>query len=90
MPFGSPHATLSALLNRYQAKGNVKAALAMLKKILPVVWQHIHFLEHYAFRDKRDPVDVEDLLTNIFLLKTVNSRRYPDFTGFGHRRFDSS
>ena len=58
---------LSVLLDRYRAEGNVKA-LAMLKKILPVVWQHIHFLEHYAFRDKRDPVDIEALLANIFLL----------------------
>ena len=40
----------------------------MLKKILPVVWQHIHFLGHYAFRDKRGPIDVEALLANIFLL----------------------
>lgn len=58
---------LSALLDRYQAEGNAKA-LAMLKKISPVAWQHIHFLGHYAFRDKRDPIDVEDLLANIFLL----------------------
>ena len=79
---------LSTLMNRYQAEGNVKA-LAMLKKILPMVWQHIHFLEHYACRDKRDPIDVEALLANIFLLKTVNLKRYPNFTGFGHRLFDS-
>ena len=41
---------LSALLDLYQAEGNAKA-LAMLKKISPVAWQHIHFLGHYAFRD---------------------------------------
>lgn len=58
---------LSALLDRYQAEGNAKA-LAMLKKISPVAWQHIHFLGHYAFLDKRDPIDVEALLENIFLL----------------------
>ncbi|MBC7488645.1 MAG: Tn3 family transposase [Glaciimonas sp.] len=58
---------LSALLDRYQAEGNAKA-LAMLKKISPVVWQHIHFLEHYSFHDKRDPTDVDALLKNIFLL----------------------
>ena len=58
---------LSALLDRYQAEGNTRA-LAMLRKISPVAWQHIHFLGHYAFRDKHDPIDVEALLANIFLL----------------------
>ena len=60
-------ALLSTLLDQYQAEGNVEA-LGMLKKILPVVWQHIHFLEHYAFRDKHDPINVEALLANISLL----------------------
>ena len=58
---------LSALLDQYQAESNVKA-LAMLKEILPVLTQHIHFLEHFAFRDKRGPIDAEALLANIFLL----------------------
>jgi len=34
---------LSALLDRYQATGNLKA-LDLLKRISPVAWQHIHFL----------------------------------------------
>jgi hypothetical protein len=39
---------LSGILNRYQAVGNQKA-LELLMRISPVAWQHIHFLEHYAF-----------------------------------------
>jgi len=58
---------LSALLDRYQEEGNAKA-LAMFKKISPVAWQHIHFLGHYAFRNKHDPIDLESLLENVFLL----------------------
>ena len=42
---------LSTLLDRFQAVGDLKA-LAKLKKISPVAWQHTHFLGHYAFRDK--------------------------------------
>ena len=55
---------LSALLDRYQAEGNAKA-LALLKKISPVAWQHIHFLGHYAFRDNHNPIDLDSLLANI-------------------------
>jgi hypothetical protein len=36
---------------RYQANGDQKA-LDLLRRISPAVWQHIHFLGHYAFRDK--------------------------------------
>lgn len=58
---------LSALLDRYQAAGNEKA-LKMLKKISPVAWQHIHFSGHYAFRDKHDPIDLDSLLANVFVM----------------------
>jgi hypothetical protein len=27
-----------------------------------VAWQHIHFLGHYAFRDKQHPIDLEAIL----------------------------
>jgi hypothetical protein len=52
---------LSGILNRYQAAGN-QNALELLKRISPVAWQHIHFLGHYAFRDKRHPIDLEAIL----------------------------
>ncbi len=58
---------LSGLLNRYQGEGNQKA-LDLLKRISPVAWQHIHFLGHYAFRDKQNPIDLEALLASVNLL----------------------
>ena len=58
---------LSTLLDRYQAEGNAKA-LAKLKKISPVAWQHIHFLGHYAFRDRHNKIDLDALLANVPML----------------------
>ena len=55
---------LSGLLKRYQAEGNQKA-LDLLKRISPVAWQHIHFLGHYAFRDRKNPIDLEAILAGI-------------------------
>ena len=57
---------LSGILNRYQAAGNRKA-LELLKQISPVAWQHIHFLGHYAFRDKQHPIDLEAILACVNL-----------------------
>jgi TnpA family transposase len=57
---------LSKLLDRYQAAGNQKA-LDLLKKISPVAWRHIHFLGHYAFRDNKNPIDLEAMLAGIRL-----------------------
>src|ERR1022692_3076197 len=36
--------------------------------ISPVAWQHIHFLGHYAFRDKQHPIDLEAILESVKLL----------------------
>ena len=57
---------LSILLERYRATDNQKA-LALLKKISPVAWQHIYFLGHYTFRDNTHPIDLDALLANIVL-----------------------
>lgn len=57
---------LSGILNRYQAASNQKA-LELLKRISPVAWQHIHFLGHYAFRDKQHPIDLEAILACVNL-----------------------
>jgi len=58
---------LSGLLTRYQAENNQKA-LDRLKRISPVAWQHIHFLGHYAFRDKQNPIDLDAILASFVLL----------------------
>jgi hypothetical protein len=57
---------LSGILNRYQAEGNQKA-LELLMRISPIAWQHIHFLGHYAFRDKQHPIDFEAILACVNL-----------------------
>lgn len=58
---------LSALLDRHQAAGNLKA-IALLKRISPVAWQHIHFLGQYTFRSHAHPIDLEALLAGINLI----------------------
>jgi TnpA family transposase len=55
---------LSGLLGRHLATGN-EMALDMLRRISPAAWQHLHFLGHYAFRDKRNPIDLESILAGI-------------------------
>jgi TnpA family transposase len=57
---------LSELLTRYQTQRNQRA-LDLLKRISPVAWQHIHFLGHYAFRDQRNPIDLEAILAGVIL-----------------------
>ncbi|MCB1795407.1 MAG: Tn3 family transposase [Candidatus Competibacteraceae bacterium] len=57
---------LSALLDRYQAAGNLKA-IALLKRISPVAWQHIHFLGQYTFRSHAHPINLEALLAGVIL-----------------------
>jgi TnpA family transposase len=55
---------LSGLLGRHLATGNEKA-LDLLRRISPAAWQHLHFLGHYAFRDKRNLIDLEAILSEI-------------------------
>ena len=57
---------LSGLLNRYLAAGNEKA-IDLLRRISPAAWQHLHFLGHYAFRDKRKPINLEAILEGVVL-----------------------
>jgi TnpA family transposase len=52
---------LSGLLSSNLATGNVKT-LDLLRRISPAAWQHLHFLGHYAFRDKRKPIDLQAVL----------------------------
>ena len=57
---------LSMLLDKYKAADNEKI-IALLQKISPVAWQHIHFLGHYAFRDNKHIIDLETMLANVTL-----------------------
>jgi hypothetical protein len=56
-------AILSRLLDKYQTTKNSKA-LALLKKISPVAWQHIHFHGHYTFCGSRHPIDLDAMVAN--------------------------
>jgi hypothetical protein len=53
-------------LDPYQRDGN-QNSLAILKKISPVAWQHIHFLGHYAFRNE-NPIDLAAMLVGLDIL----------------------
>ena len=55
---------LFGLLQRQLPTGNEKA-LDLLRRISPSAWHHLHFLGHYAFRDKRRPIDLETILARI-------------------------
>jgi hypothetical protein len=55
---------LSLLLDKYKAAGNEKV-IALLQKISPVAWQHIHFLGHYDFKNNRNPIDFDEILAGI-------------------------
>jgi len=57
---------LSTLLERFQSAGSGKA-IQLLQKISPVAWQHVHFLGCYSFRDRRHPIDIDDLLAGVSL-----------------------
>ena len=59
-------AILSRLLEKYQTSKNAKA-LALLKKISPAAWQHIHFHGHYFFCGRRVPIDLDAMLANLAL-----------------------
>jgi hypothetical protein len=55
---------LSGLLGRCLATGNDKA-FDLLRRISPAAWQHLYFLGQYAFRDKRNPIDLMAVLAGI-------------------------
>jgi TnpA family transposase len=58
-------AILSKLKLKYEAEGNEKA-LARLKKISPVAWQHIHFQGHFIFSGDKI-IDLDSIINNVFL-----------------------
>jgi len=58
-------AILSKLKLKYEAEGDHKA-LALLKKISPVAWQHIHFQGHFIFSGDKI-IDLDAIINKVFL-----------------------
>lgn len=58
-------AILSKLKPKYEAEGDHKA-LAMLKGISPVAWQHIHFQGHFIFSGN-NTIDIDEIINKVFL-----------------------
>jgi TnpA family transposase len=56
-------AILSKVLEAYEKAGN-KKGLALLKKISPVAWGHIHFQGHFVFSDEIT-IDLNALITKL-------------------------
>ena len=59
-------AILSRLLARYEANGNAKA-LAMIKKISPAAWRHVHLNGHYTFRGTGPLIDLDSIVAGLDL-----------------------
>jgi TnpA family transposase len=57
---------LSLLVKKYEAEKNTKA-LALLRKISPIAWQHLHFDGHYTFCENDDPIDLEAMVAKLIL-----------------------
>ena len=59
-------AILSRLLNKFDVTNSPKI-LALIKKISPVAWRHIHLNGHYAFKSHRQPIDLDALVLGVIL-----------------------
>jgi TnpA family transposase len=57
-------AILSRLLTKYEAISNAKA-LAMVKKISPAAWRHIHLNGHYTFRGAGQLIDLDAIVAGL-------------------------
>jgi TnpA family transposase len=58
-------AILSKLRDKYEVEGNQKG-LAMLKKVSPVAWHHIHFQGHFIFSDEKT-IDLDKIINKVIL-----------------------
>jgi TnpA family transposase len=58
-------AILSKLLEKFEATGN-KKGLAMLKRMSPVAWDHIHFQGHFKFSDEMS-IDLDAMIEKMDL-----------------------
>jgi hypothetical protein len=59
-------AILSRLLARHEASGNAKA-LAMIKKISPAAWRHVHLNGHYTFRSDGQIINLDTIVAELEL-----------------------
>jgi TnpA family transposase len=59
-------AILSRLLAKYEASGNTKA-LALIKKISPAAWRHVHLNGHYTFRSTGRIIDLDAIVAGLVL-----------------------
>jgi hypothetical protein len=59
-------AILSRLLAKYEASGNMKA-LALIKKMSPAAWRHIHLNGHYTFRGNSQIIDLDAIVARLEL-----------------------
>ena len=59
-------AILSRLLAKHEASKNTKA-LAMIKKISPAAWHHVHLNGHYTFRNARPIIDLDRIVAGLDL-----------------------
>jgi TnpA family transposase len=59
-------AILSRLLARYGTSPSVKA-LAMIKKVSPAAWRHIHLNGRYTFRDSGQLIDLDAIVAGLNL-----------------------
>ncbi|HVT62764.1 MAG TPA: Tn3 family transposase, partial [Legionellaceae bacterium] len=64
-------AILSRLKIKYEAEGNLRA-LAILKKISPVAWRHIHFRGHFIFSNNTKIIDLDSIVRNLILQVSKN------------------
>lgn len=64
-------AILSRLKIKYEAEGNLRA-LAILKKISPVAWRHIHFRGHFIFSNNTKIIDLDSIVRNLVLQVSKN------------------
>jgi len=48
----------------YEVTGNAKA-LALIKKISPVAWRHIHLNGHYTFHGNEQVIDLDAIVMGL-------------------------
>jgi len=68
-------AILSRLVAKYEASGNAKA-LALIKKMSPAAWRHIHLNGRYTFRSDGQVIDLDAIVAGLEV-------GWRNFLGFG-------
>ena len=76
-------AILSRLLTKYGSSPSVKA-LALIKKISPAAWRHIHLNGRYTFRDNGQVIDLDAIVAGLEcdLTEFSGVRAYTPITAF--------